>query len=795
MHLRALLTCCAVLLFACSTRFESRPHSTSFARDPHGPPASLREAVWRRDAQAIRRLAPDAGPPELEAALRKAALLNHLECARVLIECGASPSAADVEGNTPLHRVSSDQMVRLLTQAGADVQARNHEGRGVGRLDMLQLGAACARRIVHALDQAGAPRDLLTAVQVLDCADVERLLAAKPRLEPGVLHYAAARGDVGIVQALLAAGADPEQRCDSRFSNVDEWGPGALGTAVQRGRFEVAELLLRSGARPKGDGWPDGRHGRVEGGLLERAAADGPVTFVAMLLAAGLEPDRPSTRDGEDTALGQAANHGREDTVRLLLAHGADPNRVSGGASPLMHAAVMAQETVADLLLAAGARATVLEMAGLGRADHVRRLAAEGGQVEERDRRCDMTPLHWAVALGHRETVAALLAAGAAVDRRSGDEAEWHTGAVWRKTRAFRAFAPTGISPIGRAVELKFWDIVTMLVEAGATTTEEEIGTLAAVPGPDARRLLAFLLERRGLDAERGCAALHGVLTGELDAAERRARFHLLLEAGVDRHFGCEASKCVLRDADPDSVAPLVGEMRRRGWTGDLGAACTFGWLAEARMLLHGVPEDFDTWPCQMAAFFADQPEVLHLLRECVRADAWQPREAAAHAAWDGAPRVLVDLLSRGLISVEDCGADAEDLMSKAASNGRVSVLEVLVRLGIDVNGGYEGFSPLIRAAMGAHLQAIEFLIRHGADVNACSDNGKTALSEVLRSSKHDRNTIACVRALLAAGADPVEGDVIATLESFASWVEPPDVAESFAQLARECLERAARWR
>lgn len=780
---------CASVLFACSSGRESRYDFAPSTIMAPMPLPSLRVAIGCRDAQAVRRLAQEASPEELGFALRKAALLNHLGCGRALIECGANPSAADEEGNTPLHHARSDHMVRLLTRAGADVHAKNDDGEGVGRLDTF-LADSNARRMVAALDEAHAPRDPLTAVLFLDCPDVERLLATKPPLEPSVLHYAAARGDVGIVNALLAAGSDPEQVYWGRFGNIQEWGFGALSTAVITGRFEVATLLLQSGAKPVGKGWPGSRHGGIHGGLLERAAADGPVTFVAMLLAAGLKPDGPSTDDGGgDTALAHAANHGRAETVRLLLDHGADPNRVSDGASPLMHAAVMGHQDVADMLLTAGAQATVLAMVALGRAEHVRQLAGQSKPVGERDLRCGMTPLHWAVALGHRETVAVLLAAGATVDERSGTEAKWDTGAVWRKTRNWLAIDDTGISPFGRAVELKSWEIAATLVAAGATPTAGEIEALATVPGAEATGLLRALLARGPIDAERGLSALHGVLVGTLAPLERQGRFRLLLEAGVDRHFGHDAAKAVLRDADPGSVATMAGELRRRGWISDLETACAFGWLEEARVLLQGVPENFDTWPCQLAALHGDQPQAMHLLRECVRPDAWQPHELAEHAAFRGAPRVLLDLVHRGLISLEHCGVE---LMGNAAMNGHVPILEVLVRLGVDANGRDDGFSPLMKAATGPHLPAIEFLLRHGADVNACDANGKTALSEALRNGP-DRNSLACVRVLLAAGADPVEGDVIDSLESFASWAEPADVAEGFAQLAGECRERAAR--
>lgn len=51
------------------------------------------------------------------------------EMARVLLQHGADPSAADYEGNHPLHEISSEDVARTLLRAGGDPNARQANGR------------------------------------------------------------------------------------------------------------------------------------------------------------------------------------------------------------------------------------------------------------------------------------------------------------------------------------------------------------------------------------------------------------------------------------------------------------------------------------------------------------------------------------------------------------------------------------------------------------------------------------------------------------------------------------------
>ncbi|PAA83323.1 hypothetical protein BOX15_Mlig001130g2 [Macrostomum lignano] len=56
---------------------------------------------------------------------------KHVECAKLLLEAGANPNAADMDGNTALHlaaAASNADVIRLLLDAGASVRRYNRQG-------------------------------------------------------------------------------------------------------------------------------------------------------------------------------------------------------------------------------------------------------------------------------------------------------------------------------------------------------------------------------------------------------------------------------------------------------------------------------------------------------------------------------------------------------------------------------------------------------------------------------------------------------------------------------------------
>ncbi|XP_033105793.1 GA-binding protein subunit beta-2-like [Anneissia japonica] len=119
----------------------------------------------------------------------------------------------------------------------------------------------------------------------------------------------------------------------------------------------------------------------------------------------------------------EAAKHGREDDVRLLMTNGAPFTTDWLGTSPLHLAAQYGHLSTAEVLLRAGvsrdARTKVdrtpLHMASQeGHTDIVSLLVRLGADLDAKDM-LKMTPLHWAVERGYKDVVKVLVEHGADV--------------------------------------------------------------------------------------------------------------------------------------------------------------------------------------------------------------------------------------------------------------------------------------------------------------------------------------------------------------------------------------------
>jgi ankyrin repeat protein len=205
---------------------------------------------------------------------------------------------------------------------------------------------------------------------------------AAPAAEAGLhLIDAAARGDVEAVRQVLDAGAPIATR--------DARGRNAVLAATQGGHAAAARLLIERGADVNAqDDIADsafllaGARGHTEivraalphadpkvlnrygGTALIPACHYGHVETVRVLLS-WRGPNRIDVDHVNRlgwTALLEAVILGdggarHAEIVRLLLQHGADPNRADGaGVTPLTHARQRGQDAVAALIAAAGGR-------------------------------------------------------------------------------------------------------------------------------------------------------------------------------------------------------------------------------------------------------------------------------------------------------------------------------------------------------------------------------------------------------------------------------------------------------
>ncbi|GAB0133156.1 hypothetical protein EsDP_00001571 [Epichloe bromicola] len=229
---------------------------------------------------------------------------------------------------------------------------------------------------------------LLWAAKGGHAATVDLLLRAGANLdaredktERTALVWATELGHVEVVNALLWHGASIHE-----MGNATDWTP--LCRAVFFGHLAVVELLLTKGAewcqpdwRGRTPTWLAASRGHVEilGMLLGmksdaefkdqtgstpfmEAAANGHVKIMKLLLE-NMEMDVEQRDNYGRTALARAVDAQRPEVVRMLLKKRANVNvKDRGGMTPLYMATRRENKVCMDLLLAAGADYSLLEL-------------------------------------------------------------------------------------------------------------------------------------------------------------------------------------------------------------------------------------------------------------------------------------------------------------------------------------------------------------------------------------------------------------------------------------------------
>jgi ankyrin repeat protein len=207
-----------------------------------------------------------------------------------------------------------------------------------------RLAGALLSALIFGLMPAGPARaaaydDFIQAVLNSRPKEVESLLkrgmdanAVDLKGQP-VLHIAAREGNLEVVQALVAAGADIDKR------NAFKETPIML--ACLAGSMPIVSFLLSKDAQINQPGWTP----------LLYAATNGRTDLVKLLLDNSAYID--SAAPNGTTPLMMAVRGGYIDTVRLLLDEGADPTLKNENGDTATSWAVSGKQTdMADLISA-----------------------------------------------------------------------------------------------------------------------------------------------------------------------------------------------------------------------------------------------------------------------------------------------------------------------------------------------------------------------------------------------------------------------------------------------------------
>ena len=435
----------------------------SAARD--GDTRAVRELIARR--ANVNEPARDGSTPLLWAVYH-----SDLEMARALIAAGANVNAANRYGVTPLlqaSRTGDAPVIDVLLKAGADVKLAHPDG------ETPVMSAARAGRIE-------AVRLLIEAGGDVNAADTFQ--------EQTALMWAAAEGHAPVVQALLAAGAEPNRK--ARVTAIDErkhadhpsGGFTALMFAARNGHEAAVRALVAAGADPKATN-ADGITATIVAIVNDRFdlaktllelgadANDGSLYFAVDMHDATTDM---RARDGSRLRADHRNTLSAVDLARLLLDRGADPNKPFVGqvhsttlccgeeinASPFYRAAIAADVELLKLMIERGAQvewspAEIKKEKGAGGRGNANvgktpiMMAMVGGRgaafaAGPGFERLGPPPFREAANRNPADAVQALLAAGANPNAK----------------------APDGSTPLHQAVQARQVAILRALAAAGA---------------------------------------------------------------------------------------------------------------------------------------------------------------------------------------------------------------------------------------------------------------------------------------------------------------------------------------
>ena len=360
-----------------------------------------------------------------------------------LLEAGADSNTVTPAGETVLMtaaRTGNPDTVKLLLDHGADINAREN---GFGETALMWAAAENHPAVVKLLIDHGAAVDVHARALEFPKVKVDAatmVVTALPRGGLTALMYAARQGSLDAARVLSEMGADLNLTDPDRMS--------AVVMAIINAHYDVAALLVEKGADPN--------VADVSGMAALYAAVDmhtldplvnrpapiptgrmDVVDLVNVLLANRANPNAPlrapllaRQHNSGDPALGagatplmRAAKSGDGTLMRVLLEHGADPNRATRtGMTPLLFAAgggrrksikdsiaavALCLDHGGDINAADNNGLTALHIAvGQGAAgqgdDLVKYLAERGARLDAKDQ-LGRTPLDVALGVGASE--------------------------------------------------------------------------------------------------------------------------------------------------------------------------------------------------------------------------------------------------------------------------------------------------------------------------------------------------------------------------------------------------------
>ena len=437
--------------------------------------------------------------------------------------------------------------------------------------------------------------------------------------------------------------------------------------------------------------------------LLVRAAKNGDLDAVNDLLTRGVDPNALDN-DG-CSALGGAVFNGHIDVVKALLVGGARPDK----SRVLLHATVSGSLETVKLLLAHQADPNVVDLFGItalyraaqyGFLDITNVLLVKGANPNKADHN-GYTALNQAALYGHTEILKALLARGA--EHAKARDILWHAAAS-SSLAVVKELLTHGVKPnecpiaLVAAVQGGYQDIVLELLANGADpNTPCMFGHVALdrAFSNERRKIANILLDNKASPSPLALVAAAGL--GYSDTVQK------LLDLGVD----------------PNTLD-------EKYHTTPLCQAAQYGQLDVVDVLLKGaadpdLPGEIDT-PLYYAANYGHADIVDKLL--AVGAKAGKSPVALTQAVYGKNMAMVETLLAHGADPDAHHEKDPSTLY-RAVCSGRIEFVKILL-----ANGAKPQKTPdaLVEAASCGELEMVKMLLANGARPDTPDKNNRTAL-------------------------------------------------------------------